>query len=146
MKRKWMILFGNLIIIISIISLIISVPLSIYGNLYPKQMMEGNIACNLGYLMFLLFLILMTFTGIFVYVAFKKLPEDFNFKLKAIEIIFISIGIIYCIYRMFFFKQSDELLGLGNPTLMIYLALGVFLNIDIIICIPKIKRQIHNFV
>lgn len=133
-----MILYGKVLIILSIISLLICVLISIYGNLYPKKMIVGNIIVNFGYLFVIINLCILISTVVFVLIANKKLQDNFDFKLKTIEIILVIISILYCIYRMFFFKQTDELLGLGDTTLMVYLSLGIGLDVIIISCIPKL--------
>lgn len=139
-----MIIYGKVLITLSIISLLICVLISIYGNLYPKKMSLGNIILNIGYLVFIINVCILISTVAFALIANKKLLDNIDFKLKTFEIILIIISILYCIYRMFFFKKTDELLGLGDKTLMVYLSLCILLDVIIISCIPKLLSKIRG--
>lgn len=139
-----MILYGQFIFILSIISILACTLISLYGNLYPEKMLAGNIVVNIGYLLFVINICIMISTVVFLFITNKNLPDNSDLKLKTIEIILISISILYCVYRMFFFKQTDELLGLGDTTLMVYLSLGIGLDVFIITYIPKLLNIISR--
>lgn len=139
-----MIMYGKVLITLSIISLPICVLISIYGNIYPEKLIVGNIIVNIGYLLFFTNSCIMILTAVFSIVANKKLNDNFELRLKPIEIVIIIISILYCIYRMFFFKQADELSGLGDTTLMVYLSLSIGLNIIMITCIPKLLCKVRG--